>query len=101
MRAVSLRLGWPMLRKKNSILFPTLHSVLGSLDSSGNQLHDQYSIRGVINLWGGIADTSLISQQEMKTTPVILFHSTTDQLIPYERSTHPEASFRTFRARLM
>jgi acetyl esterase/lipase len=87
-------------QKEFDLVFPSVHPVLGSLDSSGNQLNDQYRVRGVINLWGGIADTSLISQQEMKTTPVVLFHSTNDQLIPYERSSHPEARFQTVQGSL-
>jgi hypothetical protein len=39
-------------------------------------------------------DTSLISQQEMQI-PLILFHSVNDQVIPFERSSHPEAKFQT------
>jgi len=77
------------------LLFPPIHAMLGAIDSSGNELTDQYRIRGVINLWGGIADTILISQQDMKTTPAILFHSVNDQVIPFERSSHPESRFQT------
>jgi predicted peptidase len=71
-----------------------LHPLLGAIDNSGNELNDHYSIKGIISLWGGIMDTSLISQQEMQI-PVILFHSLNDQVIPYERSSHPEARFQT------
>ncbi|HEV8286050.1 MAG TPA: alpha/beta hydrolase [Chitinophagaceae bacterium] len=77
------------------LIFPSIHSILGAIDRSGNELNDQYRIKGVINQWGGIADTLLISQQEMQTIPVILFHSVNDQVIPYERSSHPEARFQT------
>jgi predicted peptidase len=68
-----------------------VHSGLGAIDSSGNELDDKFRIRGVINLWGGINDTSFISRQEMQAMPVLLFHSVNDEEIPYERSSHPEA----------
>jgi len=71
-----------------------IHPLLGAIDNSDNELNDHYSIKGIISLWGGIMDTSLISQQEMQI-PVILFHSINDQVIPYERSSHPEARFQT------
>ena len=54
-------------------------------------MNDKFRIKGVINLWGGINDTSFISQQEMEAMPILLFHSTNDEEIPYERSSHPEA----------
>jgi poly(3-hydroxybutyrate) depolymerase len=68
-----------------------LHMGLGAIDSSGNELTDKFRIRGVINLWGGINDTLFISSQEMQATPVLLFHSVDDQVIPYKRSSHPES----------
>jgi poly(3-hydroxybutyrate) depolymerase len=87
-------------QKEYDLLFPSLHSTLGALDSSGNDLPDHYRVKGVINLWGGLGDTVFISPQEMKTIPVILFHSVNDQVIPYERSTHPEARFQTVQGSL-
>ncbi|MBD0333406.1 MAG: ankyrin repeat domain-containing protein, partial [Chitinophagaceae bacterium] len=72
-------------------LAPPLHTALGAIDRSGNELTDKFRIRGVINLWGGINDTSFISPQEMQAMPVLLFHSVDDEGIPYERSSHPEA----------
>lgn len=81
-------------------IFPPMHPKLGAIDSSGNDLTDQYHIRGVINLWGGIADTALISPQEMKATPAILFQSVNDQVIPFERSSHPESRFQTLHGSL-
>ena len=68
-----------------------LHSFLGSIDSSGNDVHDPCSIKGVINLWGGIADTAFISKTEAQAMPVLLFHSEDDELVPFERSAHPRA----------
>ena len=68
-----------------------LISGLNAIDNSGNNLINKFRIRGVINLWGGINDTSFISRQEMHNTPVLLFHSVNDQVIPYERASHPQA----------
>lgn len=68
-----------------------LHEALGAINSSGNDFNDQFKIRGVINLWGGIADTMLISEQEMHALPVLLFHSVDDAAIPFEQASHPEA----------
>ena len=73
------------------VIAAQVHSGLGAIDSSGNELNDKFRIKGVINLWGGINDTSFISQQEMEAMPILLFHSTNDEEIPYERSSHPEA----------
>ena len=42
-------------------------------------------------MWGGISDTSFMSQQEMQAMSILLFHSVNDGEIPYERSSHPEA----------
>lgn len=86
----SLFMGYINQKDWNTLAAPTISS-LGAIDSSGNDLNDKFKIRGVINLWGGINDTSLISQQEMRTVPVLLFHSLNDEVIPYERSSHPEA----------
>ena len=68
-----------------------LHESLGAINSSGNDLNDRFKIKGVINLWGGIADTTLIDKQEMQTLPVLLFHSVDDADVPFEQSSHPKA----------
>lgn len=68
-----------------------LHKSLGAINSSGNDLNDQFIIKGVINLWGGIADTTLISYQEMQKLPVLLFHSVDDADVPFEQVSHPKA----------
>ncbi|GAA4733393.1 alpha/beta hydrolase [Flavisolibacter ginsenosidimutans] len=72
-------------------LAPPLHSFLGSIDSAGNELHGPFLVKGVISLWGGIADTSLITKAEAQGMPVLLFHSEDDELVPFERSAHSVA----------
>lgn len=67
-----------------------LHSALGSVNDSGNEYSDRFTIKGVISLWGGISDTSLISLHDMQKIPALLFHSIDDAEIPFEKSSHKE-----------
>lgn len=64
-------------------LMPSFKSELGAVDSiSSAKTSDK--IKAVINLWGGIADTSLISGNEVRRIPVLLMHSKADENIAYE-----------------
>ena len=64
-------------------LMPSFKSDLGPVDSiSSAKTSDK--IKAVINLWGGIADTSLISGNEVRRIPVLLMHSKADENIAYE-----------------
>jgi poly(3-hydroxybutyrate) depolymerase len=74
-------------------LMPVLHNTLGAIDSSANISTEKIKIRGVINLLGGIADTALISEQELRKLPVLLFHSVDDSDIPYTFGSHPQAKY--------
>ena len=65
------------------------HQLFGSLDSSTNTLTEQYKIRGVLNMWGPIPDTAFISKQEALAIPILLFHGTDDQSVPYKRFAPP------------
>lgn len=67
-----------------------LSGLLGPV-APGEELQDISRIRGVISMWGGIADTSFISRPEMRSIPALLFHSVDDETVPFELSTHPEA----------
>jgi predicted peptidase len=73
--------------------FPLLHKNLGTINESGNTLTDAYHIKGIISLWGGIVDTLLITPVESKTTPIVLFQSQSDQVIPYQHSKGQGAIF--------
>jgi pimeloyl-ACP methyl ester carboxylesterase len=61
-----------------SVLF--LREALGCLDCSGNDLIDRFQIRGVINMWGALTDTAMISKRE--NIPVLLFHGDADEIVP-------------------
>ncbi len=58
-----------------------LHGLLGPLDSSGNVFTESFRIRGVISLWGGLPDTTLITGQDQ--VPLMMMHGTNDQIVPY------------------
>jgi len=73
--------------------FPVLHKSLGTVTESGNTLTEAYHIRGIISLWGGIIDTSLIAPVESKMIPIALIQSQSDQVIPYQHSKGKEAAF--------
>jgi len=57
-----------------------LQEDLGCLDCSGNSLKDKFRIRGVVNMWGALTDTTLISKKE--NIPVLLFHGDADAIVP-------------------
>ena len=61
------------------------HELLGSLDEADNTLTDKFKIRGVINMWGPIPDTSFISRAEAASMPILMFHGTNDDVVPYKR----------------
>ncbi len=53
---------------------------LGCLDCSGNDFKDKFRIRGVVNMWGALTDTTMISRRE--NIPVLLFHGNADEIVP-------------------
>lgn len=65
------------------------HDDLGPVETSGNQLTDSFTIKGVANMWGAIDDTVHIDVDEQ--IPVISFHGTIDQIVPFNFG-HPFAN---------
>lgn len=55
---------------------------LGCLSCSGNNFNHTSNVRGIINLWGALMDTSYIQQDEL--VPMTLFHGTSDAIVPYD-----------------
>ncbi len=74
----------------NSLIPENCHQLYGSIDSSTNTLTDKFKIKGVINMWGPIADTSFISKEEALATSLIMFHGTKDKSVPYKRLGPPD-----------
>ena len=64
------------------VFLPAISQVLGSLDGSGNNYTANYTIKGVINMWGGLLDLTIINPTE--SIPVLSFHGTADKVTPYE-----------------
>lgn len=62
-------------------LFAQGKTDLGHIDSSGNNLPSNWKLRGVINMWGAIIDTTF--NQPLANIPVISFHGTADATVPY------------------
>jgi poly(3-hydroxybutyrate) depolymerase len=61
---------------------PGVASYLGTLDNSGNDLKDKFTIKGTVNMWGGIGDISMITAQN--AVPCISFHGMKDLVSPYD-----------------
>ncbi|WP_143774220.1 alpha/beta hydrolase [Niastella vici] len=55
---------------------------LGPLNTSGNNLTNAFSIKGVANLWGALPDSNLVSGSTAR--PMISFHGTYDGVVPYD-----------------
>ncbi len=77
----------------SSLNYLNCRKLLGSLDSSTNKIYAKYKIRGVINMWGPLPDTSFISLSEALNTPLIMFHGTDDNAVPYKKCSPPEHPF--------
>ncbi len=61
---------------------PKAASVLGSLNSYGNNFTDKYNIAGFYNNWGSLKDTTLIKGDKDKI-PMIAFHGIDDNVVPF------------------
>jgi len=57
---------------------PTLQTLLGNLNSSGNNLTNTFSIKGVFNDWGAMLKTSM---QPSEMLPTVSFHGDADSTV--------------------
>jgi acetyl esterase/lipase len=73
--------------------FPTIHPGLGAVEGQGNDLKASYSVRGVISLWGGVFDTSLLNPVQSRKVPLLLIQSQDDETIPYQHAKGQKAIF--------
>jgi acetyl esterase/lipase len=58
------------------------HTLLGSINTSGNALTTKFKIKGVCNMWGALPDSTLITITN--ALPTISFHGTNDTVVPYD-----------------
>ena len=57
---------------------PTLQTLLGNLNSSGNSLTNTFNIKGVFNDWGAMLKTSM---QPAEMLPMVSFHGDADSTV--------------------
>jgi len=55
---------------------------LGKIEESGNKYTETFTIKSVLNLWGGVADVNMIDKDEKIS--VLSIHGTADEIVPYE-----------------
>lgn len=53
----------------------------GPLDSSGNTLKNNYTIKGTVNMWGGMFSDLHINNNDK--IPTIMFHGDNDEIVPF------------------
>jgi acetyl esterase/lipase len=58
-------------------------ATLGKLDTAGNKFKNSFKIKGILNMWGALPDSTLINKST--ALPTIFFHGTADQTVPYDR----------------
>ncbi len=65
---------------------PWLSKKLGNIEGVSDTLTNVYTIKGIIDMWGGIADTTSISMEKAKRIAMLIFHGTADPIVPYIKS---------------
>lgn len=55
---------------------------LEKIELSGNNLTTEFAIKAVLNMWGAVADLSIIDETEK--IPVLSIHGTADEIVPFE-----------------
>jgi hypothetical protein len=53
---------------------------LGDLDTCGNALKTNFRIKGIIDMWGAMPDTSFLHGRNI---PILAFHGDADNIVPY------------------
>lgn len=66
--------------------FPNFSKDFGEFNTSGNNLKNTFTIKGVVNMWGGVLNLGIISKNEK--IPIISFHGTNDTVVPYDNGTY-------------
>lgn len=61
-------------------IYPGLEDKYGKIDESTNSIDITYSVKGIINMWGAIPDTTFINSNE--NIPIINFYGERDNVVP-------------------
>lgn len=78
--------------------FPTIEPTIGSLNSSGNNLEQTFSIKAIFNNWGAVSPGVLFSQA---LVPMISFHGELDKVVSIDTSRSTGYGSRTLHAMLI
>ncbi len=54
---------------------------LGNIETCGNSLTTRFSIKGVLDMWGGLADTAMMQGHNV---PILAFQGDQDDVVPYQ-----------------
>ena len=57
-------------------------SKFGSLTESGNDLRNNFKVKGIINMWGAVYEVDDVRANPL---PTISFHGTADQVVPFSK----------------
>ncbi|UKT64950.1 alpha/beta hydrolase [Pedobacter mucosus] len=63
-------------------IFPDVNNELGLLNLETNTSKQNFSIKGICNMWGAIADSTLITKEN--AIPTIFYHGTDDIIVPFD-----------------
>ena len=53
---------------------------LGDIESSGNDIVNDFKIRAIANMWGSVYDLNILKNENV---PIISFHGDVDEILPY------------------
>ena len=54
---------------------------LGDIDTCGNAIKADFRIKGIIDMWGAMPDTTLLHGHNI---PILAFHGDADNIVPYD-----------------
>ena len=54
---------------------------LGDIDTCGNAIKTDFRIKGIVDMWGAMPDTSLMRGHNI---PILAFHGNADDIVPYD-----------------
>ena len=54
---------------------------LGDIDTCGNAIKADFRIKGIIDMWGAMPDTTLMRNRNI---PILAFHGDADDIVPYD-----------------
>ncbi len=69
-----------MSQEEWNTIYSEQEALYGGIFSSTNNIDIDYSVKGFLNLWGGVMDTAFISIEEV--VPTISFYGTDDDVVP-------------------